>query len=402
MRFDRTATAAAWAALLAAAGSAQAAGFTGDQIKIGVLTDESGQFSTIGGKGSVLAAEMAARDFGGAIDGKPIIIIDADHQNKPDVGSAILRRWFDQEGVDAVTDLPVSSVALAAQEIARDKRKTLLISGAASSALTGKACSPYSSQWADDSYALAHGTAKAVVAAGGKSWYFLTADYAFGADMEKDASAAVTASGGTVIGSVRHPLGTADFSSFLLQAQASKARVVGLANAGGDTVGAIKQAVEFGLTQSGQALAGFLIFITDIHALTPKVAQSLYVTEGFYWDQNDEARAFSKRFFDQIGRMPTKQQAATYASVTHYLKAARSAGTTEAATVNQEMRRLPVDFFGRAGSIRRDGRVLYDLTLYQVKSPDAIKGPWDYYREIATIPAAEAFRPAGEGGCTLD
>ncbi|GGF41343.1 ABC transporter permease [Aliidongia dinghuensis] len=380
---------------------ALAAGFSGDQIKIGVLTDESGQFSTIGGKGSVLAAQMAVKDFGGTIDGKPIVVVDADHQNKPDVGSAILRRWFDQEGVDAVTDLPVSSVALAAQEIAREKHKTLLISGAASSALTGKACSPYSTQWADDSYALARGTAKAVVAAGGKSWFFLTADYAFGADMEKDATAAITAAGGTVAGAVRHPLGTSDFSSFLLQAQSSKAKVVGLANAGGDTVSAIKQAVEFGLPQGGQSLAGFLIFITDVHALTPQVAQNLYVTEGFYWDQNDAARAFAKRFFDEMGRMPTKQQAATYASVTHYLKAARAAGTVEAAAVNKEMRQLPVDFFGRAGSIRPDGRVLYDLTLYRVKAPEAVKRPWDYYQAISTIPAADAFRPAAEGGCPL-
>jgi branched-chain amino acid transport system substrate-binding protein len=290
-------------------------------------------------------------------------------------------------------------VALAAQEIARQKRRTLLISGAAVSDLTGKACSPFATHWADDTYALATATAKAVVRNGGTSWFFLTVDYAFGTAMERDAARTVKDSGGRVLGSVRHPLNTADFSAYLLQAQASGAEIIGLANVGGDTINAIKAAAEFGIVGEGRKLASFLMFITDIASLGLPAAQGLLVSEGFYWDQNDLSRAWSQRFSARLNKMPTKQQAATYASVTHYLKAVAATGTDEAGAVNAEMRRLPVDFFGRTGSIRPDGRVLYDLTLYRVKTPAASRGPWDFYETVATIPAAEAFRPVAEGGC---
>lgn len=374
---------------------------SGQVVRIGVLTDMGGQFADIGGKGSVVAAELASEDFGGKVAGVPIEIIAGDHQNKPDVGGAILRKWFDEDGVDAVADLPVSSVAFAAQDIARQKRKTLLISGAAVSELTGKACSPYSSHWADDTYALANATGKAVTKNGGKSWFFITVDYSFGHAMERDAAAAVEATGGKVVGTVRHPLGAADLSSFLLQAQASKAEVIGLANVGKDTSNAVKQAAEFGLTSGGQKLAGFLVFLTDIKAIGLPLAKGLLVSTGFYWDQNEEARAFAKRFEAKVGRMPTKQQASVYASVKHYLKAVAASGSDDAGTVNAEMRQLPVDYFGHAATIRPDGRVLYDLTLYEVKDPAESKGPWDFYKPVTTLPAAEVFRPAGETGCSL-
>nr|WP_157091665.1 ABC transporter substrate-binding protein [Methylobacterium nodulans] len=384
--------------LPAARASAQ---ISDEAVTIGVLTDMSGPFSDIGGKGSVAAAEMAAQDFGGSVKGRPIRILAADHQNKPDVGSAIARAWFDRDGVDAVADLPVTSVALAVLEIARDKKRTVLIAGAAASDLTGRACSPYSTHWADDSFALANGTATAVTKAGDRSWFFVTADYAFGHAMERDATAAVKAAGGTVKGSIRHPLAAPDFSSYLLQAQGSGAKVIGLASAGGDTINAIKQAAEFGIAGSGQRVAGFLVFLSDVHSLGLAVAQGLLVSTGFYWDQNDAARAFGKRFFAKTGRMPTKQQASVYASVTQYLKAVDEAGTDEAGAVNRVMRRLPVDYFGHPASIRPDGRVLYDLTLYEVKAPAESKAPYDYYKPIATIPAAEAFRSERDGGCVI-
>ncbi|WP_407529469.1 ABC transporter substrate-binding protein [Methylobacterium oryzisoli] len=378
-----------------------AAQISDDVVRIGVLTDMSGPFSDIGGKGSVLAAEMAAEDFGGSVKGKPIRIVSADHQNKPDVGSGIARAWFDRDGVDAVADLPVTSVALAVLEIARDKKRTALIAGAAASDLTGRFCSPYSTHWADDSFALASGTAKAVTKAGDKSWFFVTADYAFGQAMERDATSAVKVAGGSLKGSVRHPLATPDFSSYLLQAQASQAQVIGLASAGGDTINAIKQAAEFGITDSGQRVAGFLVFLSDVHSVGLPAAKGLLVTTGFYWDQNEAARAFGKRFFAKAGRMPTKQQASVYASVTQYLKAVDATGTDEAGAVNQAMRKLPVAYFGHPASIRADGRVLYDLTLYEVKAPRESKGPYDYYKPLATIAAAEAFRSESESGCTL-
>ncbi len=374
---------------------------SGNVVRIGVLADMGGQFADIGGHGSVVAAQLAADDFGGKVAGVPVEIISGDHQNKPDVGGAMLRKWFDEGGVDAVADVPVSSVALAAQEIARDKKKTLLISGAATSDLTGKACSPYSTHWADDTYALARATGRAVTQGGGTSWFFLTADYSFGQAMERDATTAITAAGGKVLGAARHPLGTSDFSSFLLQAQGSGAKVIGLANGGGDTSNAIKQAAEFGIGSSGAKVAGFLVFLTDIHAIGLPLAKGLLVSTGFYWDQNEQARAFAKRFQAKVGRMPTKQQASVYASVTHYLKAVAATGTDDAGKVNGEMRKLPVDYFGHSASIRPDGRVLYDITLYQVKAPEESKGPWDYYKPLTVLPAADVFRPAYDAGCPL-
>jgi len=386
---------AAFAALLSTGGAL--AGQTA--IKIGVMIDGSGFAQDTGGTGAVTAAEMAAADYGGKALGKPIQIVSADMQNKPDVASSIARQWFDQDQVDAITDLPVSSVGLAVQQIGREKKKVLLISAAATAELTGAQCSPTSIQWADDTEALANGTAKAIVASGGKKWFFITADFAFGAAMEGAASAVIKASGGEVVGDVKHPLGTNDFSSYLLKAQASGANVIGLANVGMDSIATIRQAGEFGLTQGGQQLAGFIVFISDIHSLGLKTAQGTYVTTGFYWDDNDATRAFAKRFFEKRQRMPTKEQANTYAAVLHYLKAIDAAKTDDAEKVTAQMKAMPTDYFGRAGSIRQDGRVLYDLALYQVKKPEESKYPWDYYKKVRDIPAAEAFRPLAAGGC---
>jgi len=338
---------------------------------------------------------------GGKIGRRPIEILHADHQNKRDVGSAILRRWFDTEGMDVVTDLSISSVALAAQSIAREKRKALLITGGASSDVTGKACTPFATQWSDDTYSLAHGTGRAVVQSGGKSWFFLTVDYVFGHTMYADAAKAVQEAGGTVLGNIMHPINASDFSAYLLQAQASKAQIVGLANVGPDTSNAVKQAKEFGLGAAGQRLAGFLVFITDVDAIGLEAAAGLLVTEGFYWDQNDAARAFAKRFIAKVGKMPSKEHAAGYAAVHHYLNAVLAAGTKDAEIVNRQMRAMPADYFGKSATIREDGRVLFDLTLFEVKSPSESRYPWDYYKVVRTIPQAEAFRPTSEGGCYM-
>ena len=369
-------------------------------VRIGVLSDMSGIFATASGPGSVVAARMAVEDFGASVRGAPIEIVSADHQNKPDVGSTIVRKWFDTEDVDAVADIPVSSIALAAQEIAREKRRTLLISGGSSSDLYGKACSPYSVQWADDTYALSSGTVKAVMQGGGDSWYFITVDFAFGHALERDAMRSVGQGGGKVIGSVRHPIGTLDLASFLLRAQSSGAKVVGLANVGSDTANSVKQARQFGVQQS-QSLVAFLMFLTDIEGLGLADAQGLYILDGFYWDQNEASRKWSSRFLKRHGKMPTKDHAATYAAVVHYLRAIDAAGTDSADVVNAQMRKMPIDYFGRSGSIRADGRVIYDLTLYQIKSPKESEYAWDFQKEIRTIAAAEAFRPEGEGGCPL-
>lgn len=370
-------------------------------VKIGVLTDESGVYAEIGGSGSVLAARLAIADYGGKVLGRPIALLDADHKNDPAVGTAILNDWFDKAGVDVVAGLSTSSVALAAQEIGRARDKTLLIAGAADSDLTGKACAPTSSHWAEDTYALARSTSEAIVQSGGDSWFFLTVDYAFGQAMERDAIEAVKAQGALVLGRIRHPLGTTDFTSYLDAAKKSKARVIALADAGADLVGAIKQADAARIHDTGQSLAGLLVFITDINAVGLAAAQRLYVTEGFYWDQNDPARAFAKRFNAEAHHMPTKQQAATYAQIVHYLKAADAAGTLDARAVNAKMRAMPVDFFGRPGSIRADGQVVYHLTLYQVKSPAESQYPWDYLKKVRDIPADRAFRSVTDGGCPL-
>ncbi len=370
-------------------------------VRIGILTDESGPYARNGGQGHVAAARLAIAAYGGKVLGRPVVLLDADHRNDPAVGAAILKQWFGEAGVDAVAGLSTSSVALAAQEIARPLGKTLLIAGAPDSDLTGKACSATSSHWAEDTYALARGTTEAIVQSGGDSRVFLTVGYAFGAAMERDAIEAVKSQGALVLGRVRHPLGTADFSSYLQQAKASEAKTIGLANAGADTIAAIRQAGIPGALTPRQSLAGLLVYITDIDAIGLAAAQRLYVTEGFYWDQNDASRAFAKRFDAGIQHMPTKQQAATYASILHYLKAADAAGTIDGPAVNAKMRELPVDFFGRAGSIRADGQVVYDLTLYQVKSPAESQYAWDYLKKVRDIPADAAFRPLAEGGCPL-
>ncbi|MGA0598674.1 ABC transporter substrate-binding protein [Enterovirga sp. CN4-39] len=369
------------------------------KVRIGVLNDASGPYMDLAGPGSVLAARMAAEDFGSKVLGAPIEIVSADHQNKPDVGSTIARLWFDEQGIDAITDVPTSSVALAVQEVVRDKKKVFLISGAATAALTGKSCSPYSIQTSEDTRALGAGTAGAVLRGGADSWFFLTADYAFGHQMEADSTRVILAGGGKIAGSVRHPQNTPDFSSFLLQAQASGAKAIGLANAGNDTVNAIRQAVEFGLTQEGRKLVGLILHISDVHALGLDKAHGLQLVEGFYWDMNDESRAFAKRFHAQFGKMPTREQATTYATVLHYLRAIEAAKTDRAEDVMKAMKAMPMKFFGEEGPIREDGRWMHDLRLYEVKKPNESKYPWDYYKLVTTIPAEDAFTPLSESEC---
>jgi len=371
-------------------------------VKIGVLTDMSSLYADIGGPGSVAAARMAIDDFGGKVLGKKIELVSADHQNKPDVGSAIARKWYQDEGVDLITDVPTSSVALAVEDVSRDLHKLVLFTGAGSSDITGKHCSPYAAHWVYDTYALAHGTGLAIVKQGGKKWYFITADYAFGHALERDTAAVVQANGGQVLGESRVPLNTADFSSYLLKAQNSGAQIIGLANAGQDTINSIKQAAEFGITSHGQKLAGLLVFITDVNSLGLKTAHGLQLTSAFYWDQNDQTRAWSKRFFDQIHRMPTMSQAGVYSAVTHYLNAVKALGTKDPDKVMAKMRATPInDFMTHDGKLRIDGRVLRELYLFEVKSPAESKQPWDYFKQLRTIPAEDAFRPLDQGGCPL-
>ena len=375
---------------------------SGDAVKIGVLNDMSGLYADIGGPGSVEAARMAITDFGSTVNGKKIELISADHQNKPDVGSAIANQWFGNDGVDAIVDVPTSSVALAVQEVARNKSKVFLISGAAASDLTGKACSPTSVHWTYDTVALANGTGAAVVKAGGDTWFFITADYAFGHALERDTAKVVEDNGGKVLGKVRAPLNTADFSSFLLQAQASKAKIIGLANAGGDTINSIKQAAEFGIVEGGQKLAGLLVFISDIHSLGLQTAHGLQLTEAFYWDQNDATRAWSKRFFDKMKREPSMVQAGVYGAIMHYLAAIKATGSDDGPTVVKQMKATPVnDFMTKNGKIREDGTLVRDMYLFEVKKPSESKGPWDYYKQIAVIPGEEAFKLPGPNQCPL-
>lgn len=386
--------ACAAALMLSAAAQAQ---ISKDTIKIGVLADMSSLYADLGGPGSVEAAKMAVEDFGGSVGGKKIEIVSGDHQNKPDVGASIARQWFDQNGVDMITDLTTSSVALAVQEVAREKNKVILITGAASSDLTGKACAPTSVHWMYNTVALANGTGTAVVKAGGNTWFFITADYAFGHALERDTSAVVEANGGKVLGSVKVPLNTADFSSYLLQAQSSKAKVIGLANAGGDTINSIKQAAEFGIVQGGQKLAGLLVFVTDVHSLGLKTAQGLQLTEGFYWDQDDQTRTWSKKFFDRMKKQPTMVQAGVYSAVTHYLNAIKATNSIDGPTVIKQLKSAPInDFAIRNGKIQDDGMLVHDMYLFEVKKPDESKSEWDLYKQISTIPGAEAFkRPKG-------
>ena len=369
-------------------------------LKVGVLSDLSGPYADSGGPGSVLAAQMAAQDFGGTVNGRKIEIVAGDTLNKPDVAASIARRWFDTEGISAIVDLPVTPVAFAVQALARQANKTVLITASATSDFTSKACSPQSTHWADDTHALAAGTAKELLANGATTWQFIAVDIAFGAALVKEASDVITAGGGTVVGTVRHPVGATDYSSLLLQAQASKAKIIGLASVGGDLVNIIKQSKEFAIGADGsQSLVAFLVYITDIHALGLEVAQNLVVTSSFYWNQNDTSRAFAKRFFEARKAMPSKNQAAIYTSVLHYLRAVDAAGTDEAVAVGKKMRELKLDYFGKPASVRSDGRVLFDLTVYRVRKKSELKDPWDYYEPIRTIPAAEAFLPVNSAAC---
>jgi branched-chain amino acid transport system substrate-binding protein len=370
-------------------------------VKIGVLNDQSGPYSDIGGRGAVVAVQMAIEDAGGKAAGATIEVIDADHQNKPDVASNIAREWIDQRQVDVIVDGAASSAGLAIQSVTRDKKRLFLISGPASSDFTGKQCSPYGLQWTYDTYALAKGTGGAMVKQGGDTWFFMTADYAFGHALEADTSAFVKAAGGKVLGSVRHPLNTQDFSSFLLQAQASKAKIIGFANAGTDFSNALKQAAEFGIVAGGQRIAGLLVMLPDVHALGLKAAQGLVFTEAYYWDMDDETRALAKRFMAKHnGRPPSQVQAGIYSAVLNYLKAVNAAGTDDSDKVRAELGKMKIhDAAMRNGSIRPDGRVLHDMYLFQAKAPSESKYPFDYYKLLATIPAEEAWRPMSEGGC---
>ena len=390
-------------ATCAFAGGAQAQ-ISDGIVKIGVLNDMSGLYSDITGPGSAVAAKLAVEDYIKASGSKlKVEVISADHQNKPDVGSNIARQWFDTDKVDMIADVPTSSVALAIAKITSDKGKLFVSSGAASSDLTGKACNANTIHWTYDTWMLANGTGKAIVKSGGNTWFFLTADYAFGHALERDTEAVVVKNGGKVVGKVRHPFPGQDFSSFLLQAQSSKAKIIGLANAGGDTTNSIKQAAEFGIMKGGQNLAGLLVFLPDVHSLGLNISQGLMLTETFYWDLNDQTRAFSRRFSAAHGgKVPSMVQAGVYSSVIHYLKAVDAANTDDGTKVAAKMKELPTDdpVFGK-GSVRADGRKIHPAYLFEVKKPSESKGPYDYYKLVATIPANEAFRPITEGDCPL-
>ncbi|MCJ2007816.1 ABC transporter substrate-binding protein [Methylobacterium sp. E-025] len=391
--------------LAAALGTLTAAAAQGQTpVKIGVLTDRSGVYADIAGEGSLVAARMAVEDFKAADKGLKVEVISADHQNKPDVGSAIARQWYDRDGVDMIIDGVTSSVALAINQVTKEKNRTFIDTGAGTADLTGVQCTPNTVHWVYDTVALANGTGGAMVKRGGDTWFFLTADYVFGQTLQRDTTAVVTKNGGKVVGSVKTPFPTADFSSFLLQAQGSGAKVIGLANAGGDTINAIKQAGEFGITEGGQALAGLLVFSSDVHSLGTKVAQGLVLTEPFYWDLTDATRAFSDRFAKQMGgKKPTANHAGVYAGTLHYLKAVEALkAASDGAKVVARMKDMPTDdpLFGK-GTIRVDGRKIHDMYLFEVKKPAESKGEWDLYKLLATIPGNEVFRPLNEGGCPL-
>ncbi len=392
-----------WVAAALFAMQAGAAWAAGDVIKIGVLNDQSGVFADNGGRGSVAAARLAAEDFGNEILGKKIEIISADHQNKPDIAAATARKWFDNEGVDVIADGAASSAGFAILEVAKQRNKIFIISGPGSSDFTGKACSPVSFHFNYDTYALSKLTSDAITRAGGKTWYFITADYAFGHALQRDATKFIEAAGGQVVGSAAHPLGTADFASFLLQAQGSKAKVVGLATSGADVQTAIKQAGEFGIVDGGQSLAGLLVFITDVDALGLKVTQGLQVTTSFYWDLNDETRAWSKRYAALMdGKVASMVQAGVYSGVHHYLAAVKAAGTTDPTVVAAKMHEMKVnDMYNKNVTIRPDGRVLHTMYLVQVKKPEESKYKYDYYKIVRSAPGEEVFRPLSEGGCPL-
>ncbi|HEY6822191.1 MAG TPA: ABC transporter substrate-binding protein [Burkholderiales bacterium] len=393
------------AALLWFAPAAQAqkpaAKISDGAVKIGLLLDMASLYADLTGEGSVAAARMAIEDFGGSVLGAPIELVFADHQNKADLASSKAREWFDSERVDAIADVAASATALAALEVARQKNRVIMFSGPGATRLTNENCSPVSVHYTYDTYALAVGTGRGVLKTGGDTWFFVTADYAFGHTLEKDTSDVIKANGGRVIGSVRHPLNSTDMSSFLLQAQASKAKVIGLANAGGDTVNSIKTANEFGITKT-QKVAGLLVFINDIHALGLPIAKGMLLTEAFYWDMNPETRAWSRRYFERMKKMPNMIQAGTYSSIMHYLRAVRAAGTDDTAAVMAKMKATSInDFFVKNGRIRADGRMMRDMYLFEVKEPSESKYPWDYYKLKATIPAADAFMPAEKSVCPL-
>jgi branched-chain amino acid transport system substrate-binding protein len=371
------------------------------QVKIGILNDQSGVYADYGGKYSVEAAKMAIEDFGGEVLGQKVEMVTADHQNKPDLAASIARRWYDTENVDMITELTTSSVALAVQELSGEKKKIDIVVGAATSRITGDACTPYGFHWSFDTHALAVGTGGALAEAGGNTWFFLTADYAFGYSLEKDTSDIVTAKGGKVLGSVRIPLNSSDFSSFLLQAQSSKAKVIGLANAGLDTTNSIKQAAEFGIVKGGQKLAGLLMTLAEVNGLGLEAAQGLVLTEGFYWDHDDKSRAFSERFFKRTGRMPSMIHAGTYSATLSYLKAVKAAGTKESEAVVTKLKELPVDDAFAQGKVLANGRMVHDMYLFEVKAPAESKKPWDYYKLLATVPGDKAFFTAKESGCPL-
>jgi branched-chain amino acid transport system substrate-binding protein len=401
MDFHRVIAATTFAASLMIGGAAQAQ--QNDlPLKIGVITDFASVYSDIGGQGNVEATKMAIEEFDGTMFGKPIELVTADPQMKADNAATIARRWYEAENVDAIIDLPTSATALAAMEMSKRYEKIMIVTDAASSDITGKSCSPYTAHWTYDTYSNAHTVGSALVKNGGDSWFFVTADYLFGHSIERDVGQVVTAAGGKVLGSARHPLNSSDFSSYLLQAQASKAKVIGLANGGGDTINAIKQASEFGIVAGGQKLAGIVMFISDIHSLGLKLAQGLVITEAYYWDLNDRTRAFGKKFFERMKRMPTMNQAATYSATLHYLKAVKAAGTRETKAVLAKMREMPVrDAFTDNGVLREDGRMVHSMFLLEVKKPEESKYPWDYYKVLAEVPGDQAFRPMKDGGCPL-
>ena len=399
----RTPIALLSALVCAFAGASSARGQVSDDVvKIGVLNDQSGLYADLGGPGSVIAARMAVEDAGGTVLGKPVEIVVADHQNKADIGAAIARRWFDAEHVDMAIGFDNSSVALAVEQLAAERNRIAVAGAVGSTAFTGKACTPTEASWIYDSYALTTSLARAVVAEGRDTWFFLTVDYAFGHSLEADATSAVLAAGGKVLGGVRHPLNTADFSSYLLQAQASGAKVVALANGGGDMTNAVKQAGEFGLARDGHTVVSLLVFISDVHSMGLAAAQGLKFVTAFYWDRDDESRVWSKRFFARHGNMPTMAQASVYSAIRHYLKAIAAGGTDEARAVMTKMRELPVDdFYARNGRLREDGRLVHDMYFAEVKKPSESREPWDDYKILGVIPGASAFRSLADGGCPL-
>jgi branched-chain amino acid transport system substrate-binding protein len=390
-----------WMAAVAVGSLLVAAPASAQGVKIGILNDQSGVYADYGGKWSVEAAKMAIEDFGGEVLGHKIELVTADHQNKPDLAAAIARRWYDVESVDMITELTTSSVALAVQDLSREKKKIDIVVGAATSRITGDACTPYGFHWAYDTRALAVGTGGALVKSGGDTWFFLTVDYAFGYALEKDTSEIVTANGGKVLGSVRTPLNASDFSSFLLQAQSSKAKIIGLANAGLDTNNSIKQAAEFGIVKGGQKLAALLMTLADVHGLGLEAAQGLVLTEGYYWDLNDRTRRLGDKFMKRTGRMPSMIHAGTYSATLSYLKAVKAAGTKDPDAVAKKLKELPVDDDFAQGKVLENGRMVHDMYLFEVKKPSESKKPWDYYKELAVVPGDKAFFSAKESGCPL-